>query len=376
MSKGMKVFFSGILFGLLPMALARPLPLAFAQAVSSQPGSLSGPWISGYYAAQDGILPPSAIPWTKYTHILHFAAAPGVDLKGNANGTVELHWLSQANINAVIADRPSGKRVLVCIKDNDSYLSAFAQSTAPSIIAAFVSNIVNFVNSNQYDGLDIDWEHNINVTQYSNLLTRLRNAMPTKTITMAAGNWGGLDSVAGASYSQVDQINLMCYDMDLGNGFSWYNDPLTQGGISNVGACDWRVKPFATAGVPASKMGIGIPFYGRRWAGITQALVKGNFSTRSINYRDLVTDLTRWQPQYQFYDGIHKSDYLSIPTLNEFISYSGVRSIKDSVAWQKSQGFGGLMAFTVDYEYLSGQTGDARYPLSTALCQDVFGTCP
>jgi hypothetical protein len=34
------------------------------------------------------------------------------------------------------------------------------------------------------------------------------------------------------------------------------------------------------------------------------------------------------------------------------------------------------MTFTLDYEYLSSQTGDARYPLSTSLCQQVFGTCP
>ncbi len=33
------------------------------------------------------------------------------------------------------------------------------------------------------------------------------------------------------------------------------------------------------------------------------------------------------------------------------------------------------MTFTVEYEYLSGQVGDARYPLSTTLCKEVFGTC-
>lgn len=337
---------------------------------------LQGQWISGYYSSQNGVLPVSSIPWSKYTHIIHFAAAPGVDGSGNGNGTVELHYLSQADINAVIAARPAGKQVLVCIKDNDSHLNAFAQSTAPATIATFVSNIASFVSTNQYDGVDIDWEQNVNVAQYNDLLTRLRNAMPAKTITMAAGNWGGLDSVASASYSQLDQINLMCYDMDAaGNGFSWYNDALQQNGNFGVMTCDWRVRAFTNSGVAASKIGIGIPFYGRRWPGVTQALVGGNFNPSTVLYRDLATDGTRWQPQYQFYDSIYKSDYLSIPSLNEFDSYNGTQSIKDAVAWQKSQGFGGFMTFTVEYEYLSSQVGDARYPLSTTLCQDVFGTC-
>jgi len=346
----MKIIISGMLLALLPVGL-------------------HGQWISGYYSSQNGVLPASKIPWTKYTHIIHFAAAPG-------NGTVELHYLSQADIKALIAARPAGKQVLVCIKDDDSHLDAFAQSTSPAMITTFVSNIVNFVNTNQYDGVDIDWEQNVNVTQYNDLLTRLRKAMPAKVITMAAGNWGSLDSVAGASYSQLDQINLMCYDMDAaGNGFSWYNDALLQSGNTSVSTCDWRARPFTNAGVPAVKIGVGIPFYGRRWPGVTHALVSGNFNPSTVLYRDLVNDGTRWQPQYQFYDSIYKSDYLSILSLNEFTSYNGTQSIKDAVTWQKSQGFGGFMTFTVEYEYLSGQVGDARYPLSTTLCKEVFGTC-
>jgi len=175
----MKIIVSGMLLALLPVGL-------------------HGQWISGYYSSQNGVLPVSSIPWSKYTHIIHFAAAPG-------NVTVELHYLSQADIKALIAARPAGKQVLVCIKDNDSQLNAFAQSTSPAMITTFVSNIVNFVNTNQYDGVDIDWEQNINVSQYNDLLTRLRKTMPAKVITMAAGNWGSLDECGrGSDYGGGD----------------------------------------------------------------------------------------------------------------------------------------------------------------------------
>src|SRR5207253_1628212 len=113
-------------------------------------------------------------------------------------------------------------------------------------------------------------------------------------------------------------------------------------------------------------------YYGRRWTGCTQAMVSGCTNQGYFIYRDLVSDTTRWQSQYQRYDTQFRSNYLSISSLNEFDSYNGVQFINDAVAWQKSQGFGGFMTFGQTDEYLPSQTGDARYPLSTALYSAVF----
>src|SRR5882757_6346286 len=90
--------------------------------------SLYGQWITGFYAAQNGALPVSSIPWIKYTHIIHFAAAP------NANGTIDMHYLTQTEINA-FASRPAGTKVLVAIKDQDSDLNAFGNATSSGTIA-------------------------------------------------------------------------------------------------------------------------------------------------------------------------------------------------------------------------------------------------
>jgi chitinase len=180
--------------------------------------------------------------------------------------------------------------------------------------------------------------------------------------------------VAAASYPVLDQINVMCYDMDLWSGYSWYNDALINGG-SNNSTCSTRVGQVLSAGVPASKIGIGIPYYGRRWTGCTQAFQSscpaGNAKT--FFFRDLAMDSTRWQPQYQFYDPQYNADYLSIPGLNEFDSYNGPRFMTDAAAWAKASGLGGFMVFTQEYEYLPNQTGDAQYPLSSALYNAVFG---
>src|SRR5205807_4357140 len=144
--------------------------------------------------------------------------------------------------------------------------------------------------------------------------------------------------------SSLDQVNVMCYDMDApGNGYSWHNDALTQAGNSAVATCDWRVRSFTNAGLANSKITIGIPFYARRWSGVTQPMINGNWSNTTVNFRDLMTDTSRWQSQYMVYDRTYKANYLSIPSMNEFDSYNGPEFINDAVAWQKAQGFGGFM---------------------------------
>src|SRR5205085_9459992 len=97
-----------------------------------------------------------------------------------------MNYLTQAEINEIVASRPAGKKVLVCLKDNDGNYNLFGQSASPANIGNYVTNIVNFVTSNGYDGVDVDWEKNVDATQYSDLLARLRAAMPDKVIAIAA----------------------------------------------------------------------------------------------------------------------------------------------------------------------------------------------
>ena len=358
-------------------SVARPTIFYLLFTLSAVAPAQAATWIIGYYSAGNGVQPISAIPWSKYTHITHFAAAPGVDATGSGNGTVELHYLTPAEITQIVASgHAAGKKVLVTVKDNDGHLAAFGQSTAPGMIATFVANVASFINTNGYDGVDFDWESNITVAQYNDFLARTRAALPGKIISVTGGNWGGLETVGAQSYANVDQINVMCYDMDFGSSFTWHNDALFQNGDAAKMTCDWRVRAYTSLGVPNAKLGIGIPFYGRRWTGTTLPLQSGGTQVGYLPYRSIVTDTQRWQDAYKKWDTTYSADYLSVTPLNEFISYNGTTSIKATVDWVNTQGFGGYMTFTTDYEYLTAQIGDARYPLSTALYSDVNGVTP
>jgi chitinase len=341
--------------------------LKIALLIGALSTAVNAQWMTGFYESRNNVQPIAAIPWSKYTTIVHASAAP------DGNGGLLLSRLGQAETDELIASRPPGKDVLVCIQDNGGDPGAFARATSPELIEGFVANIAALVTGSAYDGVDIDWEKNVDDTRYVRLFALLRAALPGKLITADMNNGGAQVSAASASLSFVDRFHIMCYDMDTpGNGFSWYNAALSQGGNPAVMTCDWRVRPFLDAGVPASRIGIGLPFYGRRWQGVTLALVRGNFAPSTVFYNQLVTDASRWQPQYQSYDPVYRSDYLSIPSLNEFDSFTGPREIADAARWIKTQGFGGAMTYSLHYEYLAAGSGDARYPLSSALYEALY----
>jgi Glycosyl hydrolases family 18/Concanavalin A-like lectin/glucanases superfamily/Bacterial Ig domain/Putative Ig domain len=356
---------------------------------------LYGQWITGYYAPGGGPTgePVSAIPWNKYTHMQFWAAGAA-----NTNdGKVCLGYLTQTDINNFLANKPAGKKALVTLTEQNAGATApdnrtcgggstWAAVTGPGTISAFVQNIVNFVNqvgqnNGGFDGVDLDWESGLDMTNYTqlvDLINRLRAAMPTKVITMYVFP-GPPTATAAAAQSSLDQVNVGCYDDGNFATWSWYNGPLYTAVVNNGSSCNDTMfqqghdNGAVAAGVARSKIGVGIPFYGYRWSGCTQAMVSGCTRQNYFSYGLLVGDTTRWQSQYQRYDSTYKSNYLSIPGLNEFDTYNGVEFMTDVAAWAKSNGFGGFMTFGQHDEYVSNQTGDARYPLSTALYSAVFG---
>src|SRR5579872_6534899 len=107
------------------------------------------PWITGYYI--DGSMSLSDVPWTKDTHVIHFAIDPA-----DANGTLE--GISPANADAfTTAAHNAGVQALFCLRDNNSNLGLFS-TVVSNNLSGFVSNVVNFVNAHNYDGVDLNWE--------------------------------------------------------------------------------------------------------------------------------------------------------------------------------------------------------------------------
>ncbi|WP_327366201.1 glycoside hydrolase family 18 protein [Streptomyces sp. NBC_01217] len=160
--------------------------------------------------------------------------------------------------------------------------------------AAFAESCYNLVEdprwADVFDGIDIDWEYpnacgltcdTSGRNAYGNLLAALRakfgaNNLVTSAITADGSAGGKLDAVDyGAASQYVDWYNPMTYDFfgawDA-QGPTAPHSPLTSySGIPKEGfTSEAAINKLKAQGVPASKLLLGIGFYGRGWSGVTQ----------------------------------------------------------------------------------------------------------
>ncbi|MFI5983217.1 glycosyl hydrolase family 18 protein [Streptomyces sp. NPDC051555] len=141
-----------------------------------------------------------------------------------------------------------------------------------------------------FDGIDIDWEYpnacglscdTSGAASLKNLLSALRakfgaNNLVTAAVTADGSNGGKLDLADyGAAAPYVDWYNVMTYDFFGGwdaKGPTAPHSPLTSyNGIPIAGFnSDAAIQKYKSKGIPATKLNLGIGFYGRGWTGVTQ----------------------------------------------------------------------------------------------------------
>src|SRR6185369_4680041 len=172
-----------------------------------------------------------------------------------------------------------------------TYSGGFGQAAANP--TAFANSCYNLLKDPRwagvFDGIDIDWEYpnacglscdTSGAAAFKNLLQALRAKFGSKLVTAAItadGTSGGkIDAADYAGAAQyVNWLNPMTYDFFgawAAQGPTAPHSPLTSySGIPTAGftTADAMAK-FKAKGVPASKLLIGIGFYGRGWTGVTQ----------------------------------------------------------------------------------------------------------
>ncbi|MET7344963.1 glycoside hydrolase family 18 protein [Streptomyces sp. NPDC087866] len=244
--------------------------------------------------------------------------------------------------------------------------------------AAFAESCYNLVEdprwADVFDGIDIDWEYpnacgltcdTSGRDAYGNLLSALRSKfggdnLVTSAISADGSDGGKLDAVDyGGAAQYVDWYNPMTYDFfgawDA-KGPTAPHSPLTSyEGIPKEGFnSEAAIDKLKAQGVPASKLLLGIGFYGRGWTGVTQDAPGGTATGAAPGtYEAGIEDYKVLKNSCPTTGTIAGTAYAHCGT--NWWSYDTPATIGTKMAYKDQQGLGGTFFWE-----LSGDTTDGE----------------
>ncbi len=227
-----------------------------------------------------------------------------------------------------------------------------------------------------FDGIDIDWEYpnacglqcdTSGTSAYPNLMAALRarfgsdlvtSAVPADLAKVDAGNFA-----AAAQY--VNWYNVMTYDYFgawATTGPTAPHSPLSNYPGIPVSGWDTQdsIAKYRAVGVPASKLLMGIGFYGRGWTGVTQSTpggsatgaAAGTYEAGNEDYKVLVNTCpstgTVGGTGYAFCG-------------NNWWSYDTPGTIAGKMSWMKGQGLAGAFFWEFSGDTANGDLITAIY---------------
>ncbi|TMR99729.1 glycosyl hydrolase family 18 protein [Nonomuraea basaltis] len=230
-----------------------------------------------------------------------------------------------------------------------------------------------------FDGIDIDWEYpnacgltcdTSGPAAFRNVMSALRSRFGSGNLVTAAitadGTSGGKIDAAdyGGAAQYLDWYNVMTYDYFgawAAQGPTAPHSPLNSyTGIPIAGFySDNAIQKLKSKGVPASKLLLGIGFYGRGWTGVTQSAPGGTAGGAAPGtYEQGIEDYKVLKTRCPATGTVAGTAYAHCG--NQWWSYDTPATIGGKMSYSKGQGLGGAFFWE-----LSGDTTNAE--LLTAM---------
>ena len=231
--------------------------------------------------------------------------------------------------SSVIAEaHRRGVEVLVAIgggsaSEDPRMRTRYFELIAPSRRAGFVAKLAAYVSEHDLDGLDVDLEGPAIHDDYGPFLRDLFQALKPKgkLLTAALSQGYGGASVPSNAFASLDFVNVMAYDATG----PW--NPKEAGPHSSIELARRNVDYWTGRGLPASKIVLGVPFYGY---GFGKAFRKHGYP-----YREIV----------EAHPGASRLDQVG-----ETIWYNGIPTIEAKTSYALDRGLAGIMIWSLDQD--------------------------
>ncbi|MFI5427905.1 glycoside hydrolase family 18 protein [Aeromicrobium sp. UC242_57] len=393
-----------------------------ASRTTSVTSPADDPWVTGYYAGWfwDQMYPPEHVDMSAMTHFVFGRVAPGAGSIGGRAGTVveaagtahDPHLSPDGTRSVedylVKKAHDAGAKALLMLGGDGNDGAGFVLSSDDAVRAQFVDRVVDYLVEHDYDGVDVDWENCLDgargcgeatnaapVTAHeaqrrllallvdirAEAATRERYRSTPVLVTFPGypvnTNFltdGKVEPWQAEVANLVDQYNLMSYGIGTtwsGAGWlSWFSGALTGAGPRTPVDIESSIAAYVRSGVPRSRLGIGIGFYGiyfgPRVTGPRQETDRERIyevNDVALAYSELVRKgylrhgAPKWdepaQSTYRTYGSkgyVPANDRRANPA--GFLSYEDARSIAAKGQWVKDSGVGGTIIWTLNYGWL------------------------
>ncbi|MGW9452676.1 glycosyl hydrolase family 18 protein [Streptomyces sp. NPDC055632] len=225
-----------------------------------------------------------------------------------------------------------------------------------------------------FDGIDLDWEYpnacgltcdTSGPASFKNMMQAMRakfgaNNLVTAAVTADASSGGKIDAADyGGAAPYYDWLNVMTYDFFgawATKGPTAPHSPLTsypgipQAGFNSAEA----IAKFKAKGVPASKLLLGIGFYGRGWTGVTQSAPGGTATGAAPGtYEAGIEDYKVLKNTCPATGTIAGTAYAHCGT--NWWSYDTPATVTSKMGWAKTQGLGGAFFWEFSGDTTNGE---------------------
>jgi chitinase len=320
-----------------------------------------------------------------------FSAAESVDgVADTWDQSLRGNWNQLRKLKA----RHPGLKVLISL-GGWTWSRGFSQAARPENRQAFVASCIDaYIRGNLpvtdgaggaaaaagvFDGIDIDWEYPVacgiacgtaeDRQNFTALLAEFRRQLnavrPGLLLTVAVG--AGVDKIRVTDpnlyHPSLDYINVMTYDFHGGWEprtnhhsalFASPSDPST--GDVRLYNTDDAIQAFLDLGVPASKLNLGIGYYGRGWTNVPNAN-NGLYQTGTAAPGTYEAGIEDWKVLKtlgwpRFVDSTARAQWIYNGTT--FWSFDDPALIAEKMAYVKAQGLGGAFFWEFSGDDSSG----------------------